>query len=80
MLLLVVPLFFIVVYSFWLRSAAGADTPGFYLDNWQKVLSDRFYRDILLNTLKIAAITTAVLRGHGLSGGLFHRPVERQQD
>ncbi|MCV2873645.1 ABC transporter permease [Defluviimonas sp. WL0050] len=57
-LLLIVPLLFIVVYSFWLRSAAGADTPGFHLDNWQNVLTDRFYRDILLNTLKIAGITT----------------------
>ncbi|MEX0957512.1 MAG: ABC transporter permease [Rhizobiaceae bacterium] len=58
--LLVVPVFFIVVYSFWLRSAAGGEIPGFYLDNWQEVLSDRFYRDILLSTLRIAAITTAL--------------------
>jgi len=57
-LLLIVPLMFIVVYSFWLKSAAGADTPGFFLDNWQEALTDSFYRDILLNTLKIAAITT----------------------
>ncbi|WP_245776418.1 ABC transporter permease [Thalassovita taeanensis] len=57
-LLLIVPLLFIVVYSFWLRSAVGADTPGFFLDNWKAALTDRFYRDILLNTLKISAITT----------------------
>jgi spermidine/putrescine transport system permease protein len=70
-LLLVVPLLFIVVYSFWLRSAAGADTQGFYLDNWQKVLSDRFYRDILLNTLKIAAITTAICAVLGYPAAYF---------
>lgn len=70
-LLLIVPLLFIVVYSFWLRSAAGADTPGFYLDNWQKVLTDRFYRDILLNTLKIAAITTAVCAVMGYPAAYF---------
>jgi spermidine/putrescine transport system permease protein len=29
-LLLFVPLLFIVVYSFWLRTATGADTPGFF--------------------------------------------------
>jgi len=71
LLLLVVPLMFIVVYSFWLRSAVGADTPGFFLDNWQKVLSDRFYRDILLNTLKIAAITTALCAILGYPAAYF---------
>ncbi|MEP4767837.1 MAG: ABC transporter permease [Roseibium sp.] len=57
-LLLFVPLFFIVVYSFWLRTASGADQIGFYLDNWREALTDPFYRDILLSTLRIAAITT----------------------
>jgi len=56
--LLAVPVIFIVVYSFWLRSAAGAEIPGFYLGNWQEVFSDAFYRDILFATLRIAAITT----------------------
>jgi spermidine/putrescine transport system permease protein len=59
-LLLVVPVLFIVVYSFWLRTATGADQAGFYLDNWKGVLSDPFYRDILLSTLRIAAITTVL--------------------
>jgi spermidine/putrescine transport system permease protein len=59
-LLLFVPLLFIVVYSFWLRTATGADQVGFFLDNWQEALTDPFYRDILLNTIKIAAITTIV--------------------
>ncbi|MGV8938540.1 MAG: ABC transporter permease [Allorhizobium sp.] len=56
--LLAVPVVFIIVYSFWLRSAAGAEIPGFYLDNWTEVFSDAFYRDILFSTLRIAAITT----------------------
>jgi len=59
-LLLVIPVIFIVVYSFWLRTATGADQVGFFLDNWKEVLTDRFYRDILLSTLRIAAITTVV--------------------
>src|SRR6056297_3666915 len=58
MLLLFVPLMFIVVYSFWLRTATGADQVGFYLANWQDVLGDAFYRDILFSTLRIALITT----------------------
>lgn len=59
-LLLIIPVVFIVVYSFWLRTATGAEQVGFYLDNWQEVLTDRFYRDILFSTLRIAAITTIV--------------------
>ncbi|MDJ0932663.1 hypothetical protein [Breoghania sp.] len=59
-LLLFVPLAFIVVYSFWLRTATGADQVGFFLDNWNEALTDHFYRDILLSTLRIAAITTVV--------------------
>jgi spermidine/putrescine transport system permease protein len=57
-LLLVIPTGFVAVYSFWLRTAAGAEQVGFYLDNWIEVLSDPFYREILLYTLKIGAITT----------------------
>jgi len=59
-LLLFVPLLFIVVYSFWLRTATGSDQVGFFLDNWREALTDAFYRDILFFTLKIAAITTLV--------------------
>ncbi len=70
-LLLIVPLMFIVVYSFWLRSAMGADTVGFYLDNWHKTLTDRFYRDILFNTLKIAAITTVICALMGYPAAYF---------
>lgn len=59
-LLLIVPMLFIVVYSFWLRTATGADQVGFYLDNWVEVLGDRFYRDILFQTLLIAFYTTII--------------------
>ena len=31
---------------------------GLHFDNWQAVLTDFFYRDILLKTLRIAAVTT----------------------
>ena len=70
-LLLFVPLIFIVIYSFWLRTATGADEVGFFLDNWQEALSDAFYRDILLNTLKIAAITTFVCAVMGYPAAYF---------
>ena len=70
-LLLIVPLIFIVVYSFWLRTATGADQVGFHLDNWAEALTDPFYRDILLNTLKIAAITTIVCALMGYPAAYF---------
>jgi len=70
-LLLFVPLLFIVVYSFWLRTATGADEVGFFLDNWQEALTDAFYRDILLNTLKIAAITTLACAVMGYPAAYF---------
>ncbi|HMA14497.1 MAG: ABC transporter permease [Bacteroidota bacterium] len=57
-LLLAVPLCFIAVYSFWLRTATGSEQVGFHLDNWIEVLTDSFYRDILLQTLRIAALST----------------------
>ncbi|MDF1790442.1 MAG: ABC transporter permease [Thalassobaculaceae bacterium] len=70
-LLLFVPLIFIVVYSFWLRTASGADQVGFFLDNWQEALTDRFYRDILISTLRIAAITTLVCALMGYPAAYF---------
>lgn len=56
--LLLIPILFVVVYSFWLRTAVGDEQVGFYLDNWQEVLGDPFYRDILIQTLRIAAAST----------------------
>ena len=59
-LLLVIPLFFIVAYSFWRHLPAGNDLPGLHFGNWQAVLTDVFYRDILGRTLRIAAVTTLI--------------------
>jgi spermidine/putrescine transport system permease protein len=70
-LLLFAPLLFVVVYSFWLRTATGADQAGFFLDNWREALTDPFYRDILLKTLRIAAITTVVCALMGYPAAYF---------
>lgn len=70
-LLLFIPLLFILVYSFWLRTATGADEVGFYLDNWREALTDAFYRDILLHTLKVAAITTVICAIMGYPAAYF---------
>ena len=59
-LLLVVPIAFIVVYSFWLRSATGADISGLHWDNWAQLFQDPFYWYILWQTVWIALVTTAL--------------------
>jgi spermidine/putrescine transport system permease protein len=53
-LLLVVPVCFVIVYSFWLRAANGQDIPAFQLGNYAKFFADFFYPTILLNTLRVA--------------------------
>ncbi|MEQ8964670.1 MAG: ABC transporter permease [Azospirillaceae bacterium] len=69
-LLLVVPVGFVVVYSFWLRSASG-DIPAFDTANWQKVLFDPFYRAILWQTLKIAGATVLLCAALGYVPAYF---------
>lgn len=71
LLLLVIPIIFIIVYSFWLRTAVGDEQVGFFLDNWKEALTDRFYRDILMATLRIAAITTIVCALLGYPAAYF---------
>lgn len=51
---LVVPIGFIVVYSFWIRAATGADIPAFQLGNYKKFFVDFFYPSMLLRTLRIS--------------------------
>ena len=70
-LLLAIPTCFVVVYSFWLRTAAGDEQVGFYLDNWIEVLSDPFFRDVLLYTLKVGAITTVCCALMGYPAAYF---------
>jgi len=56
-LLLVVPVCFVVVYSFWLRAPSGQDIPAFQFGNYAKFFADFFYPSILLNTLRVALET-----------------------
>jgi len=69
-LLLVVPVGFVVVYSFWLRTAQG-DLPAFDTSNWIKVLTDPFYRAVLWQTLRIAGITVLLCAAMGYVPAYF---------
>lgn len=58
--LLVIPVAFVAVYSFWLRSASGLASQEWSLVNWLDVLSDRFYWVILWQTFRIAIFSTII--------------------
>ncbi|MEE4357637.1 MAG: ABC transporter permease [Desulfococcaceae bacterium] len=59
-LLLVIPVCFIVVYSFWLRAPTGADIPAFQFGNYAKFFEDFFYPSILIRTIRVALETVAL--------------------
>ncbi len=56
-LLLVIPVCFVIVYSFWLRAPSGQDIPAFQFGNYAKFFADFFYPSILLTTFKVAIET-----------------------
>ena len=78
--LLLIPALFVFVYSFWLRTATGADVPELNLGNWQEIFGDEFYRLILWQTFRIAAITTLVcaLMGYVPAYFLAHTRIEQK--
>ena len=53
-LLLVIPVCFVVVYSFWLRAPSGADIPALQFGNYAKFFADFFYPKILIRTIRIS--------------------------
>jgi spermidine/putrescine transport system permease protein len=57
---LVIPICFIVVYSFWLRAITGADIPAFQFGNYKKFFVDFFYPGVLLRTLRISCETVGL--------------------
>ena len=59
-LLLVVPVVFVVVYSFWLRAPTGADIPAFQFGNYAKFFEDFFYPKVLIRTIRVAIETVAL--------------------
>jgi len=56
-LLLVIPVCFVIVYSFWLRAPTGADIPAFQFGNYAKFFEDFFYPKIMLQTIRVSLET-----------------------
>ncbi len=55
--LLVIPVCFIVVYSFWLRAPSGNDIPAFQFGNYATFFADFFYPSILIRTIRVSLET-----------------------
>ncbi|MFO1159988.1 MAG: ABC transporter permease [Reyranellaceae bacterium] len=58
--LVIVPIGFVLVYSFWLRTVSGAVRPEFNLGNWRELFGDLYYWQILGRTMVLAVSTTAI--------------------
>jgi len=57
-LLVVVPMSFILVYSFYENIDLGLDAPAFQFGNWQELLTDSYYHEAIWKTFRLAAIVT----------------------
>jgi spermidine/putrescine transport system permease protein len=77
-LLLVIPVCFVVVYSFWLRAPSGADIPAFQFGNYAKFFEDFFYPKILIRTIRISfeTVILCVIMGY-IPAYFFYRSESR---
>jgi spermidine/putrescine transport system permease protein len=77
-LLLVVPVCFVVVYSFWLRAPSGADISAFQWGNYAKFFVDFFYPGVLLRTIRVSLETVALCLVMGyIPAYFFYRTTSR---
>ncbi len=76
--LLVIPVCFIVVYSFWLRSPTGADIAAFQFGNYSKFFADLFYPAIMLRTIRVSLETVVLCLVMGyIPAYFFYRSTTR---
>lgn len=75
---LVIPICFIIVYSFWLRGPAGNDIPAFQLGNYAQFFAGNFYPVILLRSIRVALETVilCVVMGY-IPAYFFYRSQSR---
>jgi spermidine/putrescine transport system permease protein len=78
--LVLVPIGFVAVYSFWLRTATGAVKPELTLVNWRELFGDPYYWRILGRTMRLALVTTAAcaLIGYVVAYFLAHTAITRR--
>ena len=59
-LLVVIPMSFILVYSFYLNIDLAVDKPAFQFGNWIEILTDSYYHVAIWKTFKTSVIVTAL--------------------
>jgi len=64
--LVVIPMAFILVYSFYENVDLAVDVPAFQFGNWQELLTDGYYHTAIWKTLRLSVIVTvlAALMGY----------------
>ena len=70
-LFLVAPIVFVIIYSFWLRTAEGLDVPAFQFGNWIAVATDYYYWLGLYSTFKMSLITIIACAAVGYPTAYF---------
>lgn len=58
--LVVVPMAFILVYSFYENIDLAQDVPAFQFGDWQELLTDSYYRTAIWKTLRLSLIVTVL--------------------
>lgn len=58
--LVVIPMAFILVYSFYENIDLAVDVPAFQFGNWQDLLSDNYYHTAIWKTLRLSVIVTVL--------------------
>ena len=58
--LVVIPMAFILVYSFYENIDLAQDLPAFQFGNWQELLTDSYYRTAIWKTLRLSLIVTVL--------------------
>ncbi|WP_208595957.1 ABC transporter permease [Desulfonatronovibrio hydrogenovorans] len=77
-LLLVIPILFVIVYSFWLRAPTGAVIPAFQFGNYARFFEDLFYPSILFRTIRVSlfCVLLCLVMGY-IPAYFFHRSTSR---
>ena len=58
--LVVIPMAFILVYSFYENIDLAVDVPAFQFGNWQELLTDGYYHTAIWKTLRLSVIVTVL--------------------
>lgn len=80
MAFVVAPILCVGTYSFWTRLSTGAVRMSFTLANWRELATDPFYAEILLKTIRMAAVSTVIcaVLGYGPAYYLTLQPARRR--